>query len=193
MATYAHEPAIGLLEFSSIARGIEATDAVLKEATVRVLFGRPVSPGKYVVLITGSVEDVRSSLARGAASGRENLVDRLFLPGVHDGVLAALERPLVVPELDAVGILETFTVASTLGAADAAAKQAAVRLMEIRLARGIGGKSYVTLTGEVSDVEAAVDAGAAVAREQDLLLARVVIPRPNPGLRDVLARHDEPI
>ncbi len=193
MARYAHQPTIGVLEFSSIARGIEAADRVLKEATVEVLFARPVSPGKYVLLFTGSVEDVTSSLRAGAEVGADSLVDQLRLPAVHEDVFRALERPIAVPELHAVGVIETCTVASTILAADAAAKKAAVRLIEIRLAQGIGGKSYVTLTGGVADVEAAVGAGAALAEEKGLLLRRVVIPRPHLGLRELFSRHDERI
>lgn len=192
-APYTHAPTIGLLEFCSIATGIEATDRVLKEATVDVLFAQPVSPGKYVVLFTGSVDDVRSSLAAGAEVGGGHVVDRMFLAAVHHGVLGALARPIEAPELDAVGVIETFTVASLIVAADVAAKEAEVALIEIHLARGIGGKSYVTMTGEVSDVEAATRAGAATADAAGLLLRRVVVPRPHPALRDVLSRHGEPI
>lgn len=188
---YDHEPTIGLLEFSSIARGIEVADQVLKQAEVRILFARPVSPGKYVLLFTGSVEDVTSSLRVGSEWGAQVLVDRLLLPAVHDTVLRALERPVSVPPLDAVGIVETYTVASALLAADAAVKAARVELIEIKLARGIGGKSYFTLTGEVSDVEAAVGAGGRLAAEGGRLLDTVVIPRPHDEMRDLLGRHDE--
>ncbi|MFG0319831.1 MAG: BMC domain-containing protein [Planctomycetota bacterium JB042] len=190
---YRHTGTIGLLEVASIATGIEVTDRVLKEATVEVPFARPVSPGKYVLLFSGSVDDVRSSLRVGAEVAGDHLIDRLFLAAVHDDVLAALTRPVEAPELDAVGVIETFTVASTLRAADAAAKEAAVTLIEVRLASGIGGKSYVTMTGEVSDVEDATLAGASGAEEAGLLLRRVVIPRPHEALREILSRHDEAI
>jgi len=189
MASYTHEPTIGLLEFSSIARGIRVCDQVLKQASIAVLIARPVSPGKYVLLFTGPVDDVLSSLRVGAETGADLLVDQLFLPAVDEQVLAALERPVQVPELDAVGVIETYTVASTLLAADAAVKTGSVRLIEIKLARGIGGKSYLTLTGEVSDVEAAVLAGGRLAEGR--LLETVVIPRPHQDLQDLLARHDE--
>lgn len=190
---YSHATTVGLLEFSSIATGIEATDRVLKEAAVEVLFARPVSPGKYVVLFTGTVDDVRSSLRAGAELREEDVVDRLFLAAVHEGVLRGLRRPVEVPELDAVGVIETFTVASAVLAADVAAKRAEVTVVELHLARGIGGKSYVTLTGEVSDVEDAVRAGASTAEQAGLLHRRVVVPRPHEALRDVLARHADPI
>lgn len=190
---YAHEPTIGLLEFASIARGIECVDRVLKEALVRVLFARPVSPGKYVVMFTGSVDDVDASLRAAALLGADALVDRLFLPAVHESVLATLERPLMIPPLDAVGVLETATVASTLWAADVAAKTASVTLFELQLAQGLGGKSFVSFCGAVDDVEAALDAGAADAERRGLLIGRVLIPRAHEQMREVFERHDRPL
>jgi microcompartment protein CcmL/EutN len=190
---YEHEPCIGLLELSSIARGVEATDAVLKAASVRVLFARPFSPGKYALLVTGSVDDVRSSLLAGSEIAGDDALDEVLIPGVAGGVLDALSRPIEVPELDAIGIVETATIGSTLLAADAACKRSSVTLFEMRLAQGIGGKSYFTLTGEVSDVEAATLAGAAIAQERGHLIRRVVVPRPHESLRDVIAQHERPL
>lgn len=188
-----HEPCVGLLELESIARGVECTDAVLKEADVRVLFARPFSPGKYAVALTGSVAAVASSMRRATAIAGDDLLDSLFLPSLDPSVLAALERPIDVPELDAVGIVETQTIASAITGADAATKRATVTLIELRLASGIGGKSYFTLTGEVSDVEAATLAAATLADAAGHLIRRVVIARPHPSMRGLLARHDAPL
>ncbi len=179
-------PTIALLEFSSIARGIEATDAILKMSAVSVLLSKPISSGKYVTLFTGEVEDTRSSLDRGRELGGATVVDELLLPSVHPAVLPATlgRRPL--QELDAVGIIETTTVAATIVAADAAAKTGAVELIEIRLGDGIGGKAFVTLGGEVSDVRVAVEAGAQSAASRGFLRERVVIARAHPDLARVL-------
>jgi microcompartment protein CcmL/EutN len=57
-----------------------------------------------------------------------------------------------------------------------------VRLIEIRLAMALGGKAFVTLTGHVSAVEAAVEAGAAIVAQKGLLVNKVVIPSPRPEL-----------
>jgi microcompartment protein CcmL/EutN len=188
-----HEPCIGLLELSSIARGIEVTDAVLKAAYVRVVFARPFSPGKYAVLFTGEVDSVTSALRRGAEIAGEDLLEDLLVPALDATVLAALDRPIVVPELDAVGIVETSTIASAIRGADAARKSATVTMIELRLAQGVGGKSYFTLTGEVSDVEVATIAAASLASERGALLRRVVISRPHDEMRELLARHEQPL
>jgi microcompartment protein CcmL/EutN len=180
-------PTIALLEFSSIARGIEATDALLKMAQIRVVFAKPISSGKFVTLFAGEVEDVRSSLQRGREVGGASVVDDLLLPAAHRDLLPAASGRRPSAELEAVGIIETTTVAATVVAADAAAKTGAVRLLELRLGDGIGGKAFVTFTGEVSDVRVAVDAGATIAAEKGFLKERVVIARAHPDLGRLLA------
>ena len=71
-------------------------------------------------------------------------------------------------------------------AADAAVKAANVSIVDLRLGFAIGGKAYVTITGDVSAVSAAVDAGSRTAIESGLLVSKVVIPRPHASLREVL-------
>ncbi|MEY2807322.1 MAG: BMC domain-containing protein [Planctomycetia bacterium] len=172
--------AIGVLETSSVARGIEVADAVLKEAQVEMLFATPVHPGKYVMLYTGSVQDVRASTARGAALAGGDLVDQLVIPQIHAQVVPMIKRTgRINGTLDAVGVVETNTVASTIASADAALKTATIDLVDIRLANGLGGKSFYVLTGEVSDVKSSVAAGAKVAQERGLLAREVVIPSPH--------------
>ena len=58
-------PAIGFLETSSIAKGIEATDAMMKKAAVDLLMTTIVPRGKYLVMVGGNVADVESSLRAG--------------------------------------------------------------------------------------------------------------------------------
>ncbi|MBK7875750.1 MAG: BMC domain-containing protein [Planctomycetes bacterium] len=178
------EACIGLLELCSVARGIEVADGVLKEARVEMLFATPVHPGKYVLLVTGSVQDVKTSIARGAQLAGSDLVDQLVLPQVHEQVVPMLRRKggTINGNLDAIGVVETTTVASSILAADLALKTATVDLVDIRIANGLGGKSFFTLTGEVSDVRSAVAAGARQAQERGLLARDVVIPRPHPDL-----------
>jgi microcompartment protein CcmL/EutN len=176
-------PAIALLELCSIARGIEVADAILWEARIELLVATAVQPGKYVMLFTGGVEDLDSALARGEAMAREDLVDQLLIQNVHPQVEIALRREgHLNGRIDALGVVETKTVASAVLAADAALKRATVDLLELRIANGLGGKSYLSLTGEVSDVRSSVQAAAAVAEERGQLARQVVIPRPHTEL-----------
>ena len=177
-------PCIGVLELCSVARGVEVADAVLKEAQVELLFSTPVQPGRYVMLFTGSVQDVGSSLERGIALAGDDLVDRLHIQRVHPQIDVGLRRRggVINGALDAIGVVETKTVASTIVAADLALKTATVDLFDLRIANGLGGKSFFSLTGEVSDVRSAVAAGAGLAEERGELARHVVIPRPHPEL-----------
>ena len=79
----------------------------------------------------------------------------------------------------ALGILEFFSVTGAVIAADAAAKAANVSLIEIRLGTGIGGKSFVTFTGDVGAVEESAEAGAKTAENSGALVAKVVIAHPD--------------
>ena len=177
-------PAIGLLELGSVARGVEVADAILWESEIELLTASPVQPGKYVILFTGSVEDLRSALRRGAELGQGDLVDQLLIPSVHPQVEAGLRRrnEKIEGVIDALGVVETASVASAVLAADAALKQATVDLLELRVANGLGGRSYVSVTGEVSDVRSSVLAGSKTAEGTGMLLRQVVVPRPHPDL-----------
>ena len=176
-------PAIGLLELCSVARGVEVADAVLWEGRIQLLVSTSVQPGKYVMLFTGGVQDVEVALERGREVAGEDLVDELWIPNVHPQVELGLRREGVLNgEIDALGVVETTSVASAVLSADAALKRATIDLLELRIANGLGGKSYYTLTGEVSDVRSSVAAGAMVASERGHLAREVVIPRPHPDL-----------
>jgi len=176
--------AIGLIEVSSIAAGIQAADAMLKAAAVELVLSRSICSGKYMVLVRGVVADVDAAVLAGGAAGRGFLIDAFVIPDVHEAVFPALYGSNPVDRLDALGILESFSVASLIEAADAAVKAAAVRLIEIRLAMALGGKAFVTLTGPVASVQAAVDAGAEVLAGKGLLVNKVVIPAPRRELLD---------
>jgi microcompartment protein CcmL/EutN len=178
------ENCIGLLELCSVAKGVEVADAVLKEADVEMLFATNVQDGKYVMLYTGSVKDVESSTARGAQLAGGDLVDRLVIQQVDEQVVPMLKRRggKINGTLDAIGVVETSTVASSIVACDLALKTATVDLIDFRIANGLGGKSFFVVTGEVSDVRSAVAAGARMAQEKNQLLRDVVIPRPHPDL-----------
>lgn len=177
------EPAIALVEFNSIAAGILAGDAMVKKAPINLLEARTICPGKYMVLIGGLTGPVEESLQAGLAAGGDAVIDHLLLPNVHLAVFPAIAGAVEVNELEALGIIETITVASTIIAGDAAAKAADVRLLEMRLANGLGGKSFVLIGGDVPNVEAALDAGIRLVKQEGLLVRSVIIPQLHPQMR----------
>ena len=172
-----NQPALALIDFDSIAAGIEAADAMAKRAQIELLRVGTVQPGRYLVLIGGTVADVEESFAAGLEVGSSAVLDRVFLPHVHPEVVSALAGGRVPDVRDALGVVETATVASVIRAADAGVKGADVRLVEVRLADGLGGKGVVLFSGLVADVEAAVEIGVSSLDAPTLLVRQVVIPQ----------------
>jgi microcompartment protein CcmL/EutN len=172
-----------MVELNSIARGIETSDYMVKAAQVELIRSSTVCPGKYLILISGDTGDVKASMAEGVKRGGECVVDTLLLPNVHPQLIPAISMTTQPPALGAVGVLEFYSVASAITAADVAAKAANITLIEVRIGYAIGGKGYVTLTGDVGAVRAAV---AAAARDAQLLVGTAVIPRPAQQVFDSL-------
>lgn len=180
-------PALGLIETSSIARGLVVADAMVKRSPVFLALARPVTPGKHVVIVSGEVADVDEAMGIGVATAAHTLVDRLFLAQAHAAVLRALGGGRRVAGMASLGIVETFSVASALLAADAACKAAEVELAELRLADGLGGKAYFIVTSTLDLVEAAVLA-AEHAVEPGLLLSREIIAAPHEDVVEAIRR-----
>ena len=154
-------PAIGLLELDSVAAGIEVGDAMVKRAPVAVLRAGTVQPGKYLVLVAGEVADVEEALDAGGTVGGASIIGTLFLPDAHPEVVEAIGGRRRDGAGEALGVIETPTVAAIIDAADAGLKGARVALLELRLADGLGGKGYLLFDGPVAEVEAAVELGTA--------------------------------
>lgn len=173
---------IGLIELSSVAAGYQATDAMLKTAAVELMLARSICSGKYMVMVRGEVGAVEAAVSAGVSEARFSIVDSFVIPNLHESVFPALSGATKVETLEALGILESFSVAALIEGADAAVKSASVELIEIRLAMALGGKAFATMTGDVAAVEAAIDAGAAVVGRKGMLVNKVVIPRPRPEL-----------
>ena len=149
--------ALGMIEFKTVASGITATDIMLKTADVEVVQANPVCPGKYLATIAGELSSVRAAIDAAEAYNPSMLVDKFVLGNPHESVQPAISGALEIQNKSAIGILETFTAASAVVAADTAAKTALVELVEVRLAKGMCGKSYIILTGSVSSVNAAIE------------------------------------
>lgn len=169
--------AIGMVELSSVARGIETSDFMVKAAQVDLIRSSTVCPGKYIIIVGGDTGDVKAAMEEGLARGGAYVVDSLRISNVHEQLIPALTGTVSVEEPGAVGVLEFYSVASAILAADEAAKAANITLIEVRIGYAIGGKGFVTLTGDVGAVRAAV---AAAKQGKDLYVESTVIPRPSP-------------
>jgi len=169
-------PAIAFIEFSSIATGVSAGDAMVKKAPISMLKTGTVSRGKYLVLIGGSTASVEESFKEGLSVGAATIVDKVFLPDVHPQVLDAMLGARQQLTDEAVGVIETTSIAATIEAADAGIKGASVTIIEIRLGDALGGKAFVMLNGKVEDVEAAVEIGLNAITNKALWRNKIIIP-----------------
>ena len=177
----AGDPALALIELASIARGFPVADAMVKRAPVVLAECRPVSPGKFLVLITGEVAAVDEAYRAGLEIGGDRVIDRLFLPNAHPLIGPAVGGAIPPAGIESLAAVETTTVAASILAADAAVKAAAVRIVEMQLGRGIGGKAFFTLSGPLAEIEAAVEAATGVI-DRALVVATEIVPAPHEDL-----------
>lgn len=177
---------LGLLEFTSIARGIEAADAMTKAASIKLEEAKTICPGKYMVIVSGDVGAVNAAVAAGENVGRETVIDKLNIASIHNELLLGINGASDIDEKGAVGVLEFFSVASAIVAADSAAKAADVRMIEVRLGMGIGGKSFLVMTGEISAINAAIESGIMAGNKSGMLIGHTVIPSPDKALFEKL-------
>lgn len=174
---------IGCVELNSVAWGMHVADEMIKAASVKLVMARPTCPGRYIVVVTGDTGAVQSSVEVGRELARDMAVDWFTIPSVHPDVIPALSGTSLAPAINALGVVETCTTASCILAADAAAKSGEVHLIEIRMAAGLAGKAYVTMTGDVGSVKASVEAGVAGVGDAGPVHSHVVIPSPSEELK----------
>ena len=178
--------AIALLEFKTVASGILASDLMLKRSPVALMRCGTIHPGLYLILVGGSVASTEEAYAAGVQVGETwgSLSDNVFLgdvhPYLHDAVLG-IRRDLVG---DALAVVETSSSPALLAAVDAAVKSTPVMLAEVRLGDDLGGHALALMSGDLPNIEIALDICDDRAGEQ--VLARTLLPRLDPGLRTLL-------
>jgi microcompartment protein CcmL/EutN len=171
--------ALGMIETMSIPLGIQAGDAMLKAAEVELVVSQAACAGKYIVIVEGAVAAVRAAVEAGKESAGSALVDSLIIAGIHEQVAPAIGATAEIENVNALGVMESYSMCAAIMAADAAVKAASINLIEVRLGRGLGGKAFVILTGEVAAVRAAVEAAESLEEVQGMLGASTVIPSPH--------------
>lgn len=182
------DPAVALLEFDSISAGIVAGDAMVKSSPLGSIYAGTVHPGKYLVLVSGDTASVEVALETGTAAGGGHVTDSVFLPDIHPEVTRAMvgrEKRATLRD-EALGIVETTTVAAVIDSADAGVKSADVRVSSVRLADGLGGKGYVLFSGTVAEVEAAVESAVVRCENHGTLVRSDVIAQLHEEMADNL-------
>ena len=174
--------AIAMVEYLTVATGIQAADTMVKTAEVELIEAEVVCPGKYIVLISGDLSAVRAAVDRAAQTRPDELIDTFVLGNPDESIFPAIYGSSQIDGVKALGVLETYDASSIIVAADIAAKTAIVKLIELRIAKGMCGKSYMLITGEVAACEAAIAKAKASVGDKGMFLDSSVIARPDPQL-----------
>lgn len=179
------KPCIGIIELNSLALGTVVCDAMVKRSPVQILDSHPICPGKFLIIVAGEVDDVKEAMDAGRHYATYTMTDSIIIENLHEQVLPAIQGANPVPAIASVGLLETWVSPSCVIAADAACKAAEITLIEVRLANGLGGKAFMTLTGELHEVEAAM-AAAIKAITSGQLIRTEIIPAPHQAVKPTL-------
>ncbi len=174
--------AIAMVETNTVTAGFLAADLILKTAAVKIIFAKTVCPGKYLILFSGEISAVKASHDAALKQFAKNVADSFVLGNPHESIFPAILGTPPTDSLRALGVIETYSASSAIVAGDTAAKTAIVELLEMRLAVGMCGKSYVLITGSVAAVEAAVDTVKKQIKDSAMLLDCAVIANPSPDL-----------
>lgn len=173
---------LGMAEFQNVSAGVKAADIIIKTADVDVIEAQVVCPGKYIIIITGELSAVRASIDAAKVNFGRQLVDNFVLGNPDESIFPAIYGANPIENKNALGVLETYSAAAIIVAADLAAKTADVELIELRMARGMCGKSYMYITGEVAAVTASIESAKEKVAENGMLLDTSVIPNPDEKL-----------
>ncbi len=178
--------AIGVIELKSIPKGVEATDAALKSAGVDLVAAHPSCPGKYEIILTGSISNVSAAVGHVLNKFDGYIIDSSVMGRIDEQVISALFGTQTGEKKGSLGLIETYSAATTIKAADIAVKTARVAIYDLRVSRGMGRKGVIMLTGEVGDVTAAVEAGANYAKQSGQMSSQAIIAAPHEGLWEQL-------
>ncbi|MBI9108085.1 MAG: BMC domain-containing protein [Spirochaetales bacterium] len=186
---------LGIIELDSIADGYIALDAVIKAAPVSVFKAEILNPGKFIIFLTGEVASVEFSMDAGIEAAGESVLDHVLLKNLSSQVVpvinvnqsdAGFEKAETAANLDALGIIETYTLASAIDAADRSAKAASIRVRSIVSGNETGGKGVTTISGKIGDIEYAMESVVDYLTARNQLYRKVVIPGPPPELKGFL-------
>ncbi|MGL4848641.1 MAG: BMC domain-containing protein [Clostridium sp.] len=146
---------ICILEFKTIAKGIEISNEIIKKVNIEILYFRSTCPGKFVFIANGDEGEITEAIKLGGELGEAVLMEQFQINNVHKNILEALKGTVKKNDIGyaAVGILEVSKVSRGLVALDKTLKSSSVELISLKIGFGIGGKLVYIISGELSDIE----------------------------------------
>ena len=174
---------IGILELSSMADGFNTLDAVVKESPVIIIKAEPINPGKYLIMITGDVASVEAAMDVGVNIAGKSIIDHILLKNLDKQIIPAIKSCNAPAEWDAIGFLETKSVAAAVEAADMAVKEADVSIVGIVTGNETGGKALVKISGDIGNLNTAMISTAKMLSSKDQLYRDIIIPGPHVDIK----------
>lgn len=178
--------ALGILELKSIVKGIETADITTKAGSVRLALAAPICPGKYIVIFSGDIGSVQAAFQAAQRNAGIFLVASHMLTSVHGDVIPALTATTYPETVKSLGGIETMSAAASIWIGDHIRKAADVQLLEIRIARGLGGKGFVLFSGDIAAVNTAIRAAREKYGEAGEILADMCIATPTEAVIQAL-------
>ncbi len=185
----ADKNAIGLIELASLHKGFEVLDTVLDMTKVEKLIARTICSGKYIIMVRGEIADVEECIIVAKEQGGFAIVNALMIPNVDEKIFPAIAGTTTLdsPVVDGMLIIETFSVAAAIKAADYAVKEADVTLLRIHVAMAIGGKGLIVITGNIDALKSCVVPAEEFLKEDGTLAGYSLITHPHEDvLRDLV-------
>ncbi len=102
--------AIGVIELKNVPKGVEATDDALKSAGVDVVSAHPSCPGKYEIILTGSISNVTASVSHVLSKFDGYVIDSSIMGRIDEQVITALFGTQKTERKGSLGLIETFSV-----------------------------------------------------------------------------------
>lgn len=180
---------IGVIELASLYMGYVVQDAILKSANVEKMVARSICSGKYIIIVRGEIADVESSLETARNMGGFAIVNALIITNVDDKVFPAITGNTTLDSnfVDGMAVIETFSVAAAIKAADYAVQEADVFILRIHVAMAVGGKGLVILTGNIDALKSAIIPAIEFLKEDGTLAGYSLITNPHEEvLRELL-------
>ncbi len=181
--------AVGVIELASLHKGFEVLDNILTSTSVEKLLARTICSGKYVIIVRGEVADVETAVSIAEETGSFAVVSALVIPSVEEKIFPAIAGTTTLDSgsVGAIAVIETFSVAAAIKAADFAAKEADITILRIHVAMAIGGKGLIVLTGDIEAIRSAVPPAVEFIGQEGMLAGYSIITDPHEDvLRDLL-------
>jgi microcompartment protein CcmL/EutN len=179
--------AVGIIELASIYKGFQVQDEVLKSSNVEKIIARTICSGKYFMVVRGDVANVENAIEVAKEVGGFSVVSAIAIPNIDPRVFPAIagNTPIQIDagkKIGALLIIETFSVASAIKAADYAVKEADLEIIRVHVAMAVGGKGYAVIAGDIGALEAAVKPAVEYIKQEGMLAGYVIIKNPHKEL-----------